>query len=216
MSAYRYVVFPRGVQPTAAEVRQLEQFAGLLANHFAWGVSRDDGRLALVAELAAFDHARQIDAGFDALVHAWVRHGCELLEHLKFVKDAGALKPVAAAGRIGVVTRTAHVGQRSPAVPAGDALHNEARLAAKQLVAQEAVAQSLLGVDRTMARYAAFGRFAAAIPYVLIALAVAGTIAVGLFIRSRLSDGGRESRQETIEQMVDAPAGEADNEQQDK
>lgn len=218
MSAYRYVVFPRGVQPTAAEVRQLDEFAGLLANHYAWGVVRDDGRLALAAEQAAFDHARHVDAEFDALIHAWERHGCEVLDRLKFVKNADALRPVAA--RISRPTPAARTmpekASSSTAAPIGDPLHAEARLAARQLLAHEAVAQSLLGRDRTLARYAAFARFASAVPYALIALAVAGTIVAGLYIRHRVAESGRESRQRAIERLVESPADNVALEAQDE
>src|SRR6187455_1722129 len=93
MSAYRYVVFPRGRQPSVAEVHELKSFASLLAGRFAWGSCRDDGRLALACEREAFDHGRTIDPGFDALIHRWEARGCEVLEHLGFVKDASALRP---------------------------------------------------------------------------------------------------------------------------
>jgi hypothetical protein len=224
MSAYRYVVFPSGRQPTVDEVRQLQEFAGLLANHFAWGVARDDGRLALAAELSAFDHAREIDAGFDALVRTWELHGCELLDHLKFVKDAEALRPTSRARRPTPVAAHAH-GDRaatSTAHPphdghaAGDALHAEGLRAAKQLLAHEATAKAMLGADRRLQRFAALQRLAVAGPYALIALAAAATIGAGLYIRNRVTESGRESRQETIEQMVDAPPGDADDQKPDE
>src|SRR5688572_4048421 len=93
MSAYRYVVFPRGKQPTDVEVREFQKFAGALANQFAFGTCRDDGRLAVAVDRLAFDHVSKIDAGFEAVIRRWEARGCEVVDHLAFVKDAKALRP---------------------------------------------------------------------------------------------------------------------------
>ncbi len=207
MSAYRYVVFPRGKQPTVDEVRELQQFAGLLANHFAWGVVRNDGRLALASELRSFDHARSVDAGFDALIGKWEVRGCELVDHLGFVKDAAALRPVATHSRSPHATAAPDARAKDGRVD-GNVPRPDEQVAAKRLVAHEAVARSLLGVEHTLARYAAVQRFAAAFPYVLMVAAAAGTIAVGLHIRDRIVNSGPERRQETIERVLNEPSGE--------
>jgi hypothetical protein len=199
MSHYRYVVFPRGKQPTTEDVRQWQQFAGLLANRFAWGVARDDGRLTVACDGGTFDHARDIDAGFDALVAKWQVLGCELVDHLGFVKDASALRPAA------VVPLYGH--DRHASV---ETMRTEERIAAKHTIAREAVARSLMGVERTLDRYAAFQRFASAVPYLLMAAGAIGTIAVGLYIRDRLQSSGRESRQATIERALDDAARDVD------
>lgn len=209
MSSYRYVVFPAGRQPTADEVHQLQQFAGLLANHFAWGVARQDGRLALACEGATFDHARQIDAGFDALVVKWEARGCELLEHLGFVKDSTALKPMRTAGPPSTKSANAKASKPNHAhaehSAAGKEPSREHFATARTMLAQEAIARSLLGVERTLARYDALQRLAAAFPYLLMAIAAAATLGVGWMIRGALLDSPRERRQETIERMVDGP-----------
>ena len=70
MSSYHYVVFPRGKQPTADEVREFQKFAGALANQFAWGTCRDDGRLALAVDRQSCDHVQQIEAPEQGLAAA--------------------------------------------------------------------------------------------------------------------------------------------------
>ena len=195
MSAYRYVVFPRGKQPSDVEVRELQSFAGALANQFAYGTCRDDGRLTIAFDARAFDHVATIDPGFEPLLQKWQARGCELLDHLGFVKDPAALHPVRE-------PRGSSPRSASAAIPP---LHNETRLAAKELAAKEAIARSLLSVERTIQRYAAFQRIAAAMPYLLIALVAMATLAAGLYIRDQMQNSGRESRHETIERVVNDP-----------
>ena len=194
MSAYQYVVFPRGRQPSTAEVAELQKFAGALANHFAWGTCRHEPRLAIAFEQRGFDHVRQIDAGFELLIAKWQAHGCELLNHLAFVKDPSALRPV-----------------REGALPNHDlrgtvsAMRNDERIAAKELAAKEAIGRSLLSVERTLERYSVIERVGAAFPYVLIGLTAIVLLATALYARSRLLNADREPRQETIERVLDDP-----------
>jgi hypothetical protein len=195
MSAYRYVLFPRGKQPTADEVRELQNFAGALANQLAWGTCRDDGRLALAVDRQSCDHVQQIDSGFAALIRRWESHGCELLPHLAFIKDAAALKPTPSFAWLAQDGRGTVQSRRT-----------ESQLAGKELAAKEAVGRSLLAVQQSIERYAVIQRVAAAIPYGLIALAAITTIGVGFYVRERLLNSGRERRQETIERMLqDSP-----------
>ena len=196
MSSYRYVVFPRGKQPTADEVREFQQFAGALANQFAWGTSRDDGRLALAIDRASCDHVQQIDSGFAKVIRRWESHGCELLPHLPFVKDSAALKPAPSFAWLANDGRGTVQSRRA-----------ESLLTAKELAAKEAIGRSLLAVERTVQRYALFERIAAAMPYALMALAAVTTIGAGIYVRGRLLESGRERRQETIERMLeDSPS----------
>jgi hypothetical protein len=198
MSSYRYVIFPRGRQPSADEVRRLQEFAGALANQFAWGVCRDDDRLAVAFDARAFDHVAASDAGFEALVHLWESHGAELVEHLKFVKDAAALKPsrAASAGRPGadhdVIARRGHAKV-------------DELVAAKRAVAQESVARSLLGVQHTLDRYATLERFGAVFPYLLMLAAIVVTAGVGYYIHGQLTTTRHEPRQQTIERTISEP-----------
>lgn len=194
MSAYRYVVFPPGKQPADVEVRQLQKFAGALAGQFAYGTCRDDGRLAIAVDRSAFDHVRQIDAGFEALLRGWTGRGCELVDKLAFVKNAAALKPAP------TNTWQAHDGRGTV-----QALRAAELLAAKELAAKEAIGRSLLGVEQTLQRLAFVQRAAAAVPYVLIGLGAALTLAAGLVIRSRMQLSGREPRREAIVRVVGDP-----------
>jgi hypothetical protein len=194
MSAYRYVLFPRGKQPTADEGRQLQQFAGALANQFAWGTCRDDGRLALAVDRQSCDHVQQIDSGFASLIRRWESHGCELLPHLAFVKDAAALKPTPSFAWLTQDGRGTVQSRRA-----------ESQLAGKELAAKEAIGRSMLAVQQSIERYALLQRIAAALPYALMALAAVLTITAGWYIRNQLLNSGRERRQETIERMLEEP-----------
>lgn len=204
MSSYRYVIFPRGRQPSVAEVERLQQFAGALANHFAYGVCRDEPRLAIAFDARAFDHVMASDAGFDALIQTWTSHGAELADHLGFVKDASALKPVRSVPTAVSTRRTAASSSAGGDAPAalGSA---DARLAAKRSIAREAVGRSWLGVSQTLERYAAVQRFAAVFPYLLILLAIVATAGVGLYIRGKLTSSRYEPRQQTINRTLDEP-----------
>ena len=94
MTAYRYVVFPPGRQPSADEAAELQNYARLLENHVAYGTNKHDGGLAIAFEAELFDRALAKDAGFEALIRRWEVRGCQLVEHLGFVKDYAALKPI--------------------------------------------------------------------------------------------------------------------------
>lgn len=194
MSSYHYVVFPRGKQPTADEVREFQKFAGALANQFAWGTCRDDGRLALAVDRQSCDHVQQIDPGFAAVIRRWESHGCELLPHLAFIRDAAALKPTPSFAWLVQDGRGTVQSRRA-----------ENQLAAKEHAAKEAIGRSMLAVQRTIDQYALVQRIAAALPYALVAIAAFTTIGMGLYIRDRLLKSGRESRQETIERMFPEP-----------
>jgi hypothetical protein len=192
MSSYRYVVFPRGKQPSADEVREFQKFTGALANQFAWGTCRDDGRLALAVDRQSCDHVQQIDPGFAAVIRRWESHGCELLPHLAFVKDAAALKPTPSFAWL------AHDGRGTV-----QSRRAESQLVAKEQAAKEAIGRSMLAVQHTIDRYALVQRLAAAVPYGLVAIAAITTIGMGLYIRERLLNSGRERRKETIERALE-------------
>jgi hypothetical protein len=215
MSSYRYVIFPRGRQPSADEVRRLQEFAGALANQFAWGVCRDDDRLAVAFDARAFDHVAASDAGFEALVRLWETHGAELAEHLKFVKDAAALKPTrsaalpmptgSAAPKPTGSTAVAGASPEQSVVARRKDPSPDAIAAAKLASAQESVARSLLGVQRTLERYAALERLGTVLPYLLMAAAILLTAGVGVYVHRQLSATEHESRQETIERTLAEP-----------
>ena len=97
MTAYRYVVFPPGRQPAVEEAAELQTFDHLLEHRFAFGTDKHDGGLAIAFEAELFDRAVSKDADFEALIRKWEVRGCRLVEHLGFVKDAAALRPLKAA-----------------------------------------------------------------------------------------------------------------------
>lgn len=194
MGAYQYIVFLPGKQPTVDDVREFQKHAGALAGQFAWGTTRHDFRLTLAVERQSFDHVRKIDPGFAKQVARWQQHGCELVDHLAFVKNAAALRPTpshawhAHDGRESIETRRA-----------------ADQLATKELAAREAIGRSLLAVQRSLDQIALIQRLGAAVPYALIALGAITVIGAGFYIRDRLVNSGRESRQATIERALEEP-----------
>ncbi|MCC6494619.1 MAG: hypothetical protein IT424_16530 [Pirellulales bacterium] len=193
MSAYRYVVFPQYRQPTVDEARQLKELAPALANQFAWGTCRRDGRLAVAFDAGAFDHLRAIDLEFAALLRRWESRGCELVDHLAFVKDAEALRPVAA----GQPAAHANDGRESAA-----RARREQSLAAKHLAAKEVAGRSLLAVERTLERYRALERLGPTLLYLMMGAAAAATILAGLYVRGRLQASIEGGRQQAIERVI--------------
>jgi hypothetical protein len=190
MTAYRYVVFPPGRQPTADEAAELLNYARLLENHIAYGTDKHDGGLAIAFEAELFDRALASNAGFESLIRKWEVRGCRLVDHLGFVKDAAALKPIKPVPR-----HLVHHGAADRPSPP------EALLSAKELAAKEAHGRARLDLEQALQRVAALQRFAAWGPYMLMGLAAVGTIVAGFYISGRLLDADRERRQETIERL---------------
>jgi hypothetical protein len=191
MSSYRYVVFPRGKQPAVDEVRDLQSFAAALAGRFAWGKVRDDGRLALAFDRETLEHAAHTDPGLDKLLSRWQAHGCELLDHLGFVKDPAALRPASTA------PPTVQVRRRDDNQSAADA-----QLTAKELAGKESLGRAQLSVEQSLQRFAAIERAAAALPYALMAAAAIGIIALGFHLRQKLQSTDREARTAIIERLA--------------
>jgi hypothetical protein len=182
MGAYRYLVFPRHQQPTAEEAGELQSYAPLLKHRFAIGRERKTGTLVFAFDQALFDQALTGDEGFEMLIRKWQVHGCELADKLKFVKDPAALHPT-------------HVQpQQRP-------LSQEKVLFAKQYLAQEAVARSLLSVQQTIQRYTFLQGIGKAMPYALIACGTLGVILAGYYVSNRMQNAERERRKETIERV---------------
>ena len=193
MSDYRYLVFPRGKQPTVDEAAEFHNLSGILAGKFAIGLSKKTGGLAIAFKAAAFNDTLAKQRGFASLVYKWEVRGCEVLERLPFVKDAAALQPV----QPNFLDPDKSSSHRSTTVGK--------RLSAKELAAKEAVARSLLGVQRTLDRYDALHRYAALVPYLLIALGTLGTILVGFYAGNRLLDPQTEKHRETTVRVSSDP-----------
>ncbi len=202
MSDYRYLLFPRGNQPATGEVAELQNYAGPLLVRFAVGTERKTNSLAIAFEAEAFERALQAHAGFRALIHQWERRGATVLEHLSFVKDSQALRPVPANQNFpGIGTQFALSGsKKSASVTAQDKL-----IAAKELAAREALGRSLLGVQQTIQRHRSLESIAAWAPYLLIAAGSLLTIAAGTYTYQRLQDSRDERRKETIERVTNNP-----------
>jgi hypothetical protein len=181
MSAYRYLVFPKHQQPTTDETDELQSYTSLLKHRFAVGRERKSESLTIAFEQEIFDQAISSNEGFELLIRKWQVHGCELVDKLKFVKDHDALRPVQARGR--------RVSQDTLVV------------AKKQLVAQEAIARSLLSVQRTLEHYTWLQRVGRAVPYALIAFGALAVIVAGFYISGRIREGNRERRQDTVERV---------------
>jgi hypothetical protein len=191
VSHYRYIAFPRGRQPTKEEVEDLKRHDHVLAGRVAYGTKREDGRLAIAFDATVYDYALATERGFEALVRAWQSHGCEVLEHLAFVKDASALRPT---------TTNLPRFEHQPATTAGAP---DKLMTAKELAAKEAIGRSRLQLQKTLGHFESLGRLAAAVPYLLMALAAIGTLVTGAYIGTKLTNTGRERRQQTIERAAE-------------
>jgi hypothetical protein len=198
MSSYRYVLFPCGKQPAPDELRDLQSFAAALAGRFAWGKARDDGRLALAFDRETLEHAASIDPGLDKLLGRWQSHGCELLDHLGFVKDPAALRTTK------IAECPPNRALKPPSTPTTPDHHAppHALLTGKEFAAKESLGRARLSVEQSLQRFAAVERAAAALPYALMAAAAIATLAVGFHLRARLLDADREARKETIERLA--------------
>jgi hypothetical protein len=141
VSQYRYIVFPRGRQPTKEEITELNRHRHVLAGRIAYGTRRDDGSLAIAFEATVYDFALATERGFEALLRAWQAHGCEVQEHLAFVKDAGALRPT-----------STNMPRLDRPVEQDRAAH-QTPMTVKELAAKEAVGRSRLALEKTLGRF---------------------------------------------------------------
>jgi len=201
MSDYRYLVFPRGKQPTVDEAAEFRNLSGVLAGKVAIGSCRRTGGLVFAIDAAVFSHAVATHRGFANLVEKWEVRGCLVETRLGFVKDAKVLQPVQPnlwSPGDGPPDRSTSFGKRLASK----------ELASKELAAQEAIGRSMLGVRQALDRFDWLQRCAAMTPYMLMALGAAGTIAVGFYVSGRLLDGGMERRRETTERVIENPLGE--------
>lgn len=194
MAEYRYVVFPRGKQPTVEEVNEFRNYAVALEKRFAIGLSRGDSRLAIAFDADIFQRTLSSYAGFETLIRHWQRRGCSLVDHLKFVKDPSALRPVDNQPVNPIFTRS----REEPG-------SQDRRITAKERIAKEALGRSMLQFHKTLERYRAIERFAAWGPYLMIACASLITIGLGFYIADRIEDSGTEQRTITTTRVVEDP-----------
>jgi hypothetical protein len=188
MGAYRYLLFPKHQQPTVDEAAELHNYIPLLKGRWAIGHERKTEALAILFDQEIFEQA-MADEGFEMLVRKWQVHGCELTEKLKFVKDPAALKPT-----------QPRITQRH--------MSTEKILRGKKYLAEDAIAKSLLSVQRTLERMSWLERIGRAVPYAMIALGTVGLLITGWYIHHRLSNADRERRTVTIERLADNPVAE--------
>jgi hypothetical protein len=190
MADYRYLVFPPGKQPTRDEVEELKGYAPLLGHRVAFGTDRQEARLTIAFDADLFEEAFRKHTGFEALIRHWEILGCQLAEHHAFIKDATALRPVA----------TQHVAVKHHVSDA----HQEI-IAAKQLVAREALGRAGLAMHKTLGRYAAMRSLGACVPYLLIAAGTALVLGTFFYVSHRIESAEQERRQETITRVADDP-----------
>lgn len=190
MGAYRYLLFPKHQQPTADEAAELHSYIPLLKGKWAIGHERKTEALAILFDQEIFEQA-MANEGFEMLIRRWQAHGCQLTEKLKFVKDASALKPT-----------HPHVGERH--------MSQERILRGKKYLAEDAIAKSLLNVERTLERMNWLERVGRAVPVAMIAIGTIFLLATGWYVHHRLSTTDRERRTDTIERMASQTADEPD------
>jgi hypothetical protein len=188
MSAYRYLVFPKHQQPTTDEADELQSYTTLLKHRFAVGRERKSESLVIAFEQELFDQAISSNEGFELLIRKWQVHGGVLVDKLKFVKDHDALRPTVS---------------RNPRALSPDKL-----VGIKKELAQEAIARSLLSVQRTLEHYTWLQRVGRAVPYALIAFGTLAVIVAGFYISGRIQSGDRERRHDTVERVSGDAMGE--------
>jgi len=198
MSEYRYLLFPRGNQPTTGEVGELQNYSGKLLGRFAFGKDRKTESLAIAFEADSFAQALETHKGFKALIHKWELRGATVCEHLGFVKDSQALRPAP-------TNQWSPNPQHSTLYPqiTSTVTAQEKLIAAKELAAQEALGRSLLGVQHTKEQHKLLTRFAGWVLYFFIAAGSLMTIVAGIYTYQRLLDAPGERRKETIERVAE-------------
>jgi len=185
-SAYRYVVFAPGKQPSVEEVAQLREWAAASKQRFAIGVNGDDGGLALAFDGGAFESAFSRGRQFAKLVGRWEMRGCRIADQLPFIKRPTALVPMPGGLLHGAVER-----------------RSEPDLKRKQQAAQEALGRAGLKFQQTLEQHAWFARLANVVPYALMGLVAMLTIVAGLYFGQRLLESPAERRRETIKRVAD-------------
>jgi hypothetical protein len=58
-------------------------------------------------------------------------------------------------------------------------------------------------LHKTLGHFESLGRLASAVPYLLMAIAAIGTLVAGAYIGTKLTNTGRERRQQTIERAAE-------------
>ena len=184
-SAYRYVVFAAGKQPTIEEVASLNAWAATAKQRYAAGINGSDGRLTLAFEALAFDTGCSADGRFATLLSRWKVRGCEVREKLSFIKQPTALQPVPGGLLHELVERRSEPAHKR-----------------KQLAAQEALGRAGLKFQQSLEQYEWLRRVANVVPYALMGFGALLTIIAGVYFGQRLLDSPTERRKETIERVL--------------
>jgi hypothetical protein len=206
MVAYRYLTFPRGVAPTGDELAQFHDLAQRFGLRLAHGVDRERRGLAIVTEAEPFDHAVGVEPALADLLLKWRVRGAEVREHLKFARDSEAWKQLEHEGdkRIAPTRPQRLEGESSPNVVTSRRSVPTPRqqLAAKQISARESLGRANHDLERTKAAVERLERAARLAPYALWAIGVAGIVATGVYVGSRLLGSDRERRADTVERLA--------------
>jgi len=214
VNAYRFVVFPPGVAPTAEELAAFRGYSDLLERHVAYGKGRRTGGLAICCEAEPFDRLRGLEPAFDELLTKWSVRGAEVHESTPFCRDDAAWKRIKSRAP---KARTPAAPPKNPpakaaAKPKGEPttpppeLRREPRKPTpeeRRVDARQAEGLGRLAIERSARRGRAYEWWAKALPYVLWAVAAAAVLAAGGYVAGRLLGGLAERRSETIERVAD-------------
>ena len=211
MSAYRYLCFPPGAQPSATDLVRFRSYHDQLDNHVAYGVRREDAALVIVCELESFDRLCGLDPQFDEIIQTWQSHGVELTDTLGFVKEAKPWKRILDAESSAKQTKRATQDATTSAINKKEQVSPHFRFSAwmigerlvrkKQDLADESYGRGLLELHRSAEQARRYERIATALPYFLWGLAAFLIISLGFYVSNRLLDGKKESRAETIQRI---------------
>ncbi len=209
MAAYRYLCFPSGAQPSAEDLVRFRSYHGLLDNHVAYGVRRDDGALVIVCETESFDRLRDLDATFNELIRSWCDYGVGITDTLGFVKEAKPWKqilqaestPALATQPEQEVSNSSLLEQEPQRSRFTAWMFGERLTLKKQQLADESYGHGLLEIHRSAGQARRYERVAASLPYFLWGIAAILVLIFGAYVSNRLLDSSGESRSETIHRI---------------
>lgn len=209
MAAYRYLCFPTGAQPSAADLVCFRSYHELLDNHVAYGVRREDGALVIVCETESFDRLCDLDPKFNELIRSWCNYGVEMTDTLGFVKEVKLWKQILQAEPTPDLASQTEQQTSKSSLDEQDTqrsrftawMFGERLIQKKQELADESYGRGLLDIHRSAEQARRYELVAAALPYLLWGVAAVLVISFGAYISDRLLDSNRESRSETIHRI---------------
>lgn len=201
MPAYRFVAFPTGAVPSAAELAEFSGFAELLQHRIAYGKHWPSGGLAIACDAEVFDRLRRLDPAFEDLLTKWQVRGAEISERLAFSKDT---KPWKKLKQAQINLSKPSEKRRLPERPIRSSqTPDEFQAVALERSARESEGWGRIEIAKQIGRGASYQRLAARLPYIPWVAGAVVVMATGIYLGHRLQAPRRERRSETIERLAE-------------